>query len=72
MFALGFVVAAYVLIIIEERSSNFLHLQQVCGLDRLAYWLSTYTWDFINYIAVCVLILVMYAIAQDDNFKSVG
>lgn len=72
MFALGFVVAGFVLAIIEERSSKFLHLQQVCGLDRLSYWLSNFTWDFISYVAISVVILVMYAIAQDENFSGAG
>ena len=72
MFALGFVVAGFVLVVIEERSSKLLHLQQVCGLDRLAYWLSTFTWDLFSYTIISVVVLVVYAIAQDDNFAGVG
>ena len=72
MFALGFVVAGFVLAIIEERSSKFLHLQQVCGLDRLSYWLANFTWDFISYVAISLIILLLYAVAQDDNFSGVG
>lgn len=48
MFALAFLVAGYSVFLIEERSNKFLHLQQVCGLYKGAYWLAAYIWDSVS------------------------
>lgn len=48
MFALAFLVAGYSVFLIEERSNKFLHLQQVCGLYKAAYWLAAYIWDSVS------------------------
>ena len=48
MFALAFLVAGYSVFLIEERSTKFLHLQQVCGLFKGVYWLAAYMWDSVS------------------------
>lgn len=64
IFALGFVAAGFVLMVIEERSKNIKHLQLVCGMNRTVYWLSHFSWDVLWYIAFSVLVLVLYLAFQ--------
>lgn len=64
IFALGFVAAGFVLMVIEERSKNIKHLQLVCGMNRTVYWLSHFSWDVLWYMAFSVLVLVLYLAFQ--------
>ena len=62
IFALGFVTAGFVVMLIEERSGNVKHLQLVCGMSRGVYWLSSFTWDLINYAVFIAVMLILFVI----------
>lgn len=68
MFSLGFVVAGFVLLLIEERSGNIKHLQLVCGLNKTVYWICAYVWDLLWYCTFVLLILILYLIFQDPYY----
>jgi hypothetical protein len=45
-----------------ERESKAKHLQTVAGVNPVAYWLSTYLWDILNYqIPLWTTIILMFA-----------
>ncbi len=67
-FSLGFVVAAFALLPIEEKCGKAKHLQMVCGLNKVVYWLATYTWDLLWFIAFISLMLTLYLIFMDPNY----
>lgn len=56
------------LLLIEERSGNIKHLQLVCGLNKVVYWLFTYVWDLLWFIAFIGLMLLLYLAFQDPFY----
>ena len=70
MFAVGFLAAGFVLLIIEEKTNKVKHLQLVCGLNRTVYWVSSATWDLCSYIIFMVATLLIYVAFQDPNLTS--
>ena len=68
MFSLGFVAAGFVFILIEERSGNVKHLQQVCGMNKAVYWLANTVWDLLWYLCFVLLTLVLYLAFQDPFY----
>lgn len=70
MFAVGFLAAGFVLLIIEEKSNKVKHLQLVCGLNRGIYWLSSATWDLCSYTLFILAALLIYVAFQDPNLTT--
>ncbi len=70
IFSLGFVAAGFVLILIEERSTNAKHLQLVCGLRRWVYWIAAFSWDLVSYLIFISVMLILYQAFQDLFFAS--
>ena len=68
IFSLGFVLAGFVIMLIEERSGKIKHLQLVCGMNKSVYWLSTFAWDIAWYLIFVVFIVILYAAFQDPYF----
>ena len=56
------------LLLIEEKSGQIKHLQLVCGLNRVVYWLFTYVWDMLWFMAFLVLMLSLYYAFNDPSY----
>ncbi len=71
--AFSFVPATFASFIVKERQDKGKHLQLISGVSPLSYWLSTFIWDLVNYIApffmgVGLLILFNIQAALGDAF----
>ncbi|KAK3732015.1 hypothetical protein QZH41_016886 [Actinostola sp. cb2023] len=67
---MAFMAASFITFIVHERSSKAKHLQFVSGVDAVCYWLASYTWDYINYLIPSLLVLVLIAAFQLEEFKN--
>ncbi len=69
VFALGFVVAGFSLLLIEERSLGIKHLQMVCGMSRWVYWSCAYVWDTLWYLAFCMVIVLVFVAFREPTYS---
>ena len=58
-FGMAFLVATFVLFLIKERSIKSKHCQFVTGVHTGNFWVSTFVWDFINFLIPSLLILLV-------------
>ncbi|KAK6167985.1 hypothetical protein SNE40_021899 [Patella caerulea] len=70
MFGMCFLASSLSVFLIKERQVGAKHLQKVSGVGTLVYWLSNITWDFINYMMPCILIVIVFASFGNDEFVS--
>ena len=68
-FGFAFLVASFVLFPVKERSTKSKHLQYVSGLDPTIFWLSAFVWDLINFLASCVVLIILFAIFHVDAYS---
>ena len=60
MFAMSFLSASFVVLLVRERSIKGKHLQMVCGVKLYIFWITSYIIDFLTYIIPCGFILLIY------------
>lgn len=62
MLSFPFIGGAYASFVVHEKASKAKHLQTVAGVKPLAYWLSTFLWDTVNYqIPLWITVALMFA-----------
>uniref|UniRef100_A0A7S1VG15 ABC transporter domain-containing protein n=1 Tax=Grammatophora oceanica TaxID=210454 RepID=A0A7S1VG15_9STRA len=55
-----YIPAAFAVFLVKERVSKSKHLQLVSGVNLSAYWLSSYLWDLGLWLALSVLIMLIF------------
>ncbi|XP_062592616.1 phospholipid-transporting ATPase ABCA1-like [Saccostrea cucullata] len=70
IFAMSFIPASFVMILIEERISNSKHLQFVSGVNPAIYWSTNFLWDMLNYSISCVLCVCIFLGFQVEAYVS--
>ncbi|XP_028015270.2 phospholipid-transporting ATPase ABCA7 [Eptesicus fuscus] len=62
VFAMSFIPASFILVLIEERVTRAKHLQFMGGLSPTLYWLGNFLWDMCNYLVpACIVVLIFLA-----------
>lgn len=64
LFGMAFLTSSFVLFPIKERFTGAKHLQVVSGVSPLAYWVSNFTWDVINYLVPMIGIIIAFVAFQ--------
>ncbi|XP_071145778.1 phospholipid-transporting ATPase ABCA1-like isoform X2 [Mytilus edulis] len=72
IFAMSFIPASFVMVLIEERSSNSKHLQFVSGVNPFIYWLANFLWDMVNYMIPSILCIIIFLCFQTKSYVGPG
>jgi len=68
VFAVAFVPATFAQFIVYERESKTKHQQVVSGVSLNGYWLSSYIWDFFQFLfGPMLFIIILLAIFSCDS-----
>ncbi|XP_012944277.1 ATP-binding cassette sub-family A member 3 [Aplysia californica] len=57
---MAFLLSSFVYTLIVERQRGCKHLQEVSGVNPFMYWLATFLWDYIIYLAVVIGIIAIF------------
>ena len=68
LFGMAFMVTSFIIFLIKERSVGAKHLQVVSGVGPGAFWLSTFTWDIINYTVPIFGTMIVFAAFQTEAY----
>lgn len=67
-YAMAFVMAAYVIFYIQERTLKVKLLQYMSGVATTTMWLASFLFDFFLYILLCLVFYAMLVIYQEDGW----
>ncbi|XP_024027117.1 ABC transporter A family member 1 [Morus notabilis] len=70
--AFSFVPASFAVSIVKEREVKAKHQQLISGVSILAYWASTYIWDFISFLFSFSFAIILFNIFGLDQFIGNG
>jgi ATP-binding cassette, subfamily A (ABC1), member 3 len=59
VIAFSFIPASFAVFVVRERETGAKHQQLISGVSIPAYWLSTYTWDMLNYALPCLAAVIL-------------
>lgn len=65
-FTIPFICTFFVMFYIKERISKAKLLQLVSGLNTTTFWLSTFLFDYITYLLITAIPIIIYASCQKD------
>ena len=67
-FGMSFLLASFVIFLIWERQSKSKHLQYVSGVQTSIFWASTFSWDWLNYMASAVLVIIVLVLFSVEPY----
>ncbi|KAL5014325.1 hypothetical protein ScPMuIL_008595 [Solemya velum] len=70
LFGMAFLVTSFIIFLIKERNVGAKHLQSVSGVGTIAYWLSNFCWDYINYLMPVLGLLIVFAAFGTEAYNN--
>ncbi|GMH18706.1 hypothetical protein Nepgr_020547 [Nepenthes gracilis] len=70
--AFSFIPASFAVPLVKEREVKAKHQQLISGVSVLAYWASTYLWDFISFLFPSSFAIILFYIFGLDQFIGIG
>eukprot|EP00122_Pirum_gemmata_P011401 Pgem_evm1s10560 len=72
VLGLALLSSSFLIFLVNERKSGAKHVQFVSGVQPKLYWLSTYSWDFVNYLVPVIIIVIIFAGFQIEAYTADG
>ena len=69
LFGMAFLSTSFIIFLIKERMNGAKHLQKVSGVGSFIFWLSTFAWDFINYMLPVIFCVVVFAAFNTEEYS---
>lgn len=60
LYGMASLASTFSLLLVGERAIKSKHVQFVSGASSFSYWLSALTWDLLNFLIPCALMLVVF------------
>ncbi|XP_040297886.1 ATP-binding cassette sub-family A member 3 [Bufo bufo] len=60
LYGMASLASTFSLLLVGERAVKSKHVQFVSGASSFSYWLSALTWDLLNFLIPCALMLVVF------------
>uniref|UniRef100_T1IGZ9 ABC transporter domain-containing protein n=1 Tax=Strigamia maritima TaxID=126957 RepID=T1IGZ9_STRMM len=60
VFGASLLASSFVIFVIKERQTKAKHLQFISGINTISFWLSSFVWDYINFLVPCFGILLLF------------
>ncbi|XP_022745140.1 ABC transporter A family member 1-like isoform X3 [Durio zibethinus] len=70
--ALSFIPASFAVPLVKEREVKAKHQQLISGVSVIAYWVSTYIWDFISFLFPTTFAIILFYVFGLDQFIGRG
>lgn len=70
IFALAFLPASFIVILVDENEVGAKHLQLVAGLQQAPFWIANWLWDFALYIFATVLTFLCFLAFNEEAYVS--
>ncbi|XP_028556093.1 ABC transporter A family member 1 [Dendrobium catenatum] len=70
--AFSFIPASFAVLIVKEREVKAKQQQLISGVSVLAYWISTYAWDFFSFLFPTSLAIFLFFIFDLSQFIGYG
>ncbi|KAG0463336.1 hypothetical protein HPP92_019405 [Vanilla planifolia] len=70
--AFSFIPASFAVSIVKEQEVKAKQLQMISGVSVLSYWISTYVWDFISFLAPTSIAVFLFFIFDLNQFIGDG
>lgn len=72
LFGMSFLAASFVVFLIKENTTKSKHLQFISGVRSSNFWLSSYSWDLLNYALPCIIACILFALFNVEAFTNDG
>ncbi|ESO00555.1 hypothetical protein HELRODRAFT_82844 [Helobdella robusta] len=70
MFGIAFLIASFIIFLVNERVSGAKGSQYVSGATSNVFWFANFIWDYFNYLIPSVLVVIVIVAFQLEGFSS--